>query len=469
MNVHVHTASNAELDQLAMDQDNPSGDVVLRRLYNFLGRFIRYPSEATRVAHTLWIAHTHMMDRWSATGRLAFLSAEKESGKTRALEVTEKLVPNPKMTANGSANYLFRIAAQGVTLLYDEIDTIFGPKAQEHEDIRSFLNAGYKRSGYFGRCVTVGNKIETEDLPAYAAVAVAGIGFLPDTILSRSVVVQMRRRRQGERVEPWRERSCTPQADRLRSSLAAWAQSQPQAIDEWPTMPNGIEDRAEEIWEPLIVVADLAGGDWPARAREAAVMLVMEGRDKEISLGVKLLADLRTVFGNSDTKRTAEILADLCAMEEAPWGDIKGKPLDARGLARQLKQYGVKSHVIRFGEGTANGYRRADLLDAWDRYVPPSEQNSITSKTDETANSPRLGDLDSVSDVMDVLPVMYFPEGKERQESHNQKCRHCRGDGLVKMHYCGDKSAWLHPECADAYFEVANGQDQNAWPSVRIF
>jgi hypothetical protein len=446
---------NVALDQIILDRENPSGDVVLRQLYDFLGRFIRYPSEAAHVAHTLWIVHTYMMDRWSATGRLAFLSAEKESGKTRALEVTEKLVPNPKMTANGSANYLFRIAAQGVTLLYDEIDTIFGPKAQEHEDIRSFLNAGYKRSGSFGRCVTVGNKIETEDLPAYAAVAVAGIGFLPDTILSRSIVVQMRRRRAGEKVEPWRERSCTPQADRVRSSLVAWTRSQPEMIEDWPTMPNGIEDRAEEIWEPLIVVADLAGGDWPARAREAAVTLVMEGREKEISLGVKLLTDLRTIFGKSETKRTAEILADLCAMEEAPWGDLKGKSLDARGLARRLKPYNVKSHVIRFGATTANGYQRTDLMDAWDRYVPPPAENCITSKTDETAADvtavmPVMSPLEREAQVPSIAEVIEI--SGEYRESHNRRCRHCKNEGgRTVSYFVSGKDVWLHDECVQPF------------------
>src|SRR5215831_14359123 len=140
------------------------------------------------------------MDRWESTPRLAFLSAEPSSGKTRALEITELLVPNPVQAVNVSPAYLFRKvgADGGAAILYDEIDTIFGPKAKDNEDIRGFLNAGHRRGATFGRCVITGKTIETVDTPAYAAVALAGLGWLPDTILSRSIVVRMRRRRSDE-------------------------------------------------------------------------------------------------------------------------------------------------------------------------------------------------------------------------------------------------------------------------------
>ena len=46
-------------------------------VYSFLGRFIAYPSHHAQVAHVLWIAHTHLMDVWDATPRLAFLSPNR--------------------------------------------------------------------------------------------------------------------------------------------------------------------------------------------------------------------------------------------------------------------------------------------------------------------------------------------------------------------------------------------------------
>ncbi len=177
---------------------------LLEEIYVFLGRFVAYPSEHARVAHVLWIAHTHAIDAFESTPRLAFLSPEPASGKTRALEVTEPLVPRPVEAVNVTPAYLFRKVADEdgcPTILFDEIDTVFGPKAKDNEEIRGLLNAGHRKGAVAGRCVVKGNTVTTEEIPAYCAVALAGLGGLPDTILSRSVTVRMRRRAPDEKVE----------------------------------------------------------------------------------------------------------------------------------------------------------------------------------------------------------------------------------------------------------------------------
>jgi hypothetical protein len=195
----------AEEEAAVAADDSPSaGRDLLDAVHSFLGRFVAYPSGATRAAHTLWVAHAHLMDAWESTPRLAFLSPEPASGKTRALEITELLVPNPVEAVSVSAAYLFRkVGDEGErpTILYDEIDTVFGPKAKENEEIRGLLNAGHRKGAIAGRCVVRGKEVVTVDYPAYCAVALAGLGDLPDTILSRSVIVRMRRRAPGERVE----------------------------------------------------------------------------------------------------------------------------------------------------------------------------------------------------------------------------------------------------------------------------
>jgi len=116
---------------------------------------------------------------------------EPGSGKSRALEVTEPPVPRPVHAVNTSPAYLFRKVSDPdgrPTVLYDEIDTVFGPKAKDNEDIRGMLNAGHRKGAVAGRCVVRGKIIETEELPAYCAVALAGLDDLPDTLMSRSVV-----------------------------------------------------------------------------------------------------------------------------------------------------------------------------------------------------------------------------------------------------------------------------------------
>lgn len=364
----------------------PDGDAVLSEVHDFLGRFVAYPSEECQIAHTLWIAHTHLMSEWDSTPRLAFLSPEPGSGKTRALEVTGLLVPRPVEAISATPAYLFRKVAdpEGLpTILFDEIDTVFGPKAKDNEEVRGILNAGHRRGATAGRCFMRGNTVATEELPAYCAVAVAGLGVLPDTILTRSVVVRMRRRAPSERVEPFRHRIEAPEGRRLYANLAEWAASIRLQLS-YPSMPDGVEDRAADVWEPLLAVADAAGGSWPRLARAAAVGFVAQAQESSPSLGLRLLTDLKDVFGERDCMSTEDILVALAAIEEGPWEDFKGKPLNARRLANLLKQYGVSSKVVRVGSTTPRGYAREDLHDPWVRYLGAPSPKSATSATNAT-------------------------------------------------------------------------------------
>ena len=340
------------------------------------------------MAHVLWIAHTWRLDAWDSTPRIAFLSPEPGSGKSRALEVTELLVPRPVHAVNTTPAYLFRKVADEAgkpTILYDEIDTVFGPKAKDNEEIRGMLNAGHRKGAVAGRCVIRGKAIETEELDAYCAVALAGLNDLPDTIMSRSVVVRMRRRAPGEVVEPFRRRVHGPQGEVVRKAIEEWVPLIPAGA--WPEMPDEITDRNADVWEALFAVADAAGGDWPERARTSAVTLVTDVTAKSESLGVILLSDIRAVFEQSgrDTLPTDLLLNGLANLEESPWGTVfRGNPIDNTGLAKRLRRYEIGSKTIRNGGDVFRGYDSADFLDVWERYLPSSDL-SVTPVTSVTA------------------------------------------------------------------------------------
>jgi Protein of unknown function (DUF3631) len=388
-------AGRAVIMSLPNTGNNIDGDELLDSVHAFLGRFVTYPSEDAHVAHTLWVAHTHLMDAWESTPRIAFLSPEPGSGKTRALEITETLVPRPVEAINATPAYLFRKVSDpdGLpTVLYDEIDTVFGPRAKDNnEEIRAILNAGHRRGAIAGRCVVRGKVIETEELPAYCAVALAGLGNLPDTILTRSIVIRMRRRAPTEHVEPYRRRMHASQGNILRDCLSTWADQIAEIVPSQPKMPDGIEDRNADVWEAPLAVADVAGGDWPKRARVAAVALVALARVETPSLGIRLLADLKKVFGDAEAMSTKSIIEALLKLDEAPWEDLKGKPIDARRLAGHLKPYGVESKTVRIVDSTPRGYTREDLFDPWTRYLSNvgnelgvSAMESATSATSAT-------------------------------------------------------------------------------------
>jgi Protein of unknown function (DUF3631) len=457
--------TNAERDDMTLRNDAQQGERVIAEVYAFLGRFVAYPSKHAHVAHALWCVHAHLMELWESTPRLAFLSPEPGSGKTRALEITELLVPNPIVAINVSPAYLFRKVGskEGVTLLYDEIDTVFGPKARENEELRGLLNAGHRKGAVAGRCVVRGNVVATEEIPAYAAVALAGLGWLPDTILSRSVIIRMRRRHAGEHVEPYRRRAHSPQGESIKAKIEAWAELQPDVITDWPEMPAEIQDRDADVWEPLIAVADAVGGQWPSRARAAAVALVAESKEGEPSLGIRLLADLQTIFEGQQEMSSKTILGRLLELSESPWGDLHGKPLDERGLAKRLRAYGVKPKVIRAGTGTPRGYSRADLEDQWRRYLPsPSPPKPATSATSATSEQIKVVGVADVADVADGAAL----EQSKKLSGNNvvsdvadvalsaedgRRCEHCRQPGnVVECHY-GAVSPWLHRECLDGW------------------
>lgn len=359
----------------AVQPDATGGAELLDEVETMLGSFVAWPSKAAGVAVTLWAAHAHLVSDVDNSPRLALLSPEPGSGKTRTLEILELLCPNPMAVLSASPAAIFRtIQAEQPTLLMDEVDAVFGRRGGSDdgaEDLRALLNAGHRRGATIPRCV--GPKHEVVKFGVYAAVALAGLGDLPDTLMSRSVIIRMRRRAPGEKITPFRHRVHAAAGEALRDRLAAWAaQVANEVADAWPDMPAGVEDRPADVWEPLLAVADAAGGDWPDRARAACVELVKVAASRDASLGVRLLGDLRQVFGDADALPTAEILDLLHDLAEAPWSDLRGKPLDPRGLARRLRQYEVSSTKIKVDGKALQGYRREDLWDAWQRYLTPT-------------------------------------------------------------------------------------------------
>lgn len=385
------------------------GAALLDEIDDFLSQYVIYPSDHMRHAHTLWIAHAHFMELWDSTPRIYFKSPEPSSGKTRALEVSEHLVLRGFIALNMSAAALIRKLGDKPenrpTLLVDEVDTIFGPKAGDHEDIRGVINAGHRRSKTSSRCVILGNNVEVVDFPAYGAVGLAGLNDLPDTIMSRSIVVSMKRRAPGEKVKPWRIREDEPKAKALGAKLQRWALQVKQHLWDgsqyamaWPEMPDGVADRMADCWEALLAVASFAAGHWPltcSNAALAALAALADARDmgEVASNGVLLLADLHRILYSRNGKalmeengkpalRTDQILKALSRMDESPWKNYRrdNSSLGSRDLSQLLKPYGIKSTNIWWNkEKNSKGYYLAAFADPWTRYVKEPEPEKGTS------------------------------------------------------------------------------------------
>ncbi len=360
---------------------------LLTLVSEFVTRYVVLPDETDAVVLALFVLHTWAIDAAHATPYLAVVSAEKQSGKTRLLEVLALLVRKPWHTVSTTEAALFRKIEQDTpTLLLDEVDAIFGSSGERTEPLRAVLNAGNRRGAEATRIVGKGTKMEARGFSVFCAKVLAGIdtGRLPETIQDRAVILRMKRRHDGEHVERLRHRVVNEQVKPLRVELESWAA---MALDRlrgaMPESPLELSDRAAEGWEPLLTIADLAGGDWPTEARAVAIRLAASRDGDDGGWGTQLLAAIRQAMGTADAASTVDLLAAINADETMPFGGWReGKGIDARALARLLKPYEVKPRTVRIGHGTAKGYHVAELADVWARYLP-SPEASHTSRPAE--------------------------------------------------------------------------------------
>lgn len=400
-----HIAAGESLDELVyIEAESVDGAELLDDIKRFAGRFLAFPTEHHLVVLCLWIAHTWCVSAFYVTPRLVLDSPEPGSGKTRVLEVLALLCRAAKLTLSTTTAALYRrIAAAGdspPTILQDEADAVFGKTANpQAEDLRALFNAGYKRGATVDRCEGDAKNMRVREFPVFAPVALAGLaGKMPATIMDRAVPMHMRRRAPDEQVAEYRERDAQTDANPLRERLAAWANASLDVLTAArPAMPEGVRDRPAEVWEALLAVADLAGGEWPERAREACKHFVLNTEpDDKLSLGLRLLRDVEKAFGDRDRMHSVGIVAALTDDEESEWRDLWGKPLDQQRLAKELKRYGVRSKDVRIDGGAAKkGYLVTGddgLGQAWHRYL--SDPNAGTRDSRDRRDTAGRDDSD---------------------------------------------------------------------------
>jgi hypothetical protein len=216
----------------------------------------------------------------------------------------------------------------------------------------------------------------------------AAIGRLPDTLADRCIVVRMQRKTASETCERLKNLESTP----LRQQCARFAQDHAEAIaNARPQVPPNMNDRAGDIWEPLLALADLAGGPWPELARQAAVALTANAHEN--SPMSSLLMDIALQFVHTDADRIYSrlLVAYLNNSPDRPWSAMRnGKEISELWLSQQLRPYGIRPRTIRSGETTAKGYTKEDFTEVFRMYIPRSEVDAYLAASRELEPQPDL-------------------------------------------------------------------------------
>jgi putative DNA primase/helicase len=349
--------------------DPMNADALLHEIRATIKRFIVCEPE-TRVAVTLWAAFTWLIDAVEVAPLAVITAPEKRCGKSQLLNLMGKLARRPLVASNITPAATFRvIEAHQPTLLIDEADSFF----KDNEQLRGIINSGHTRqSAYVIR--TVGEDFEPKQFSTWGAKAISGIGHLAETLMDRAIVLELRRKLPTESVE--RLRHAEPGLfNRLVSKLARFAEDAAPFIERArPALPEALNDRAQDNWEPLLAIADYAGGEWPRLARDAALKISGAEQDA-VSLSAELLADVQEVFELKRLARlkTADLIQALIDDDMKPWATYnRGRPMSPRQLAKRLEDYGIRPKTQRMGYDRAKGYDLADMRDAFVRYLSPT-------------------------------------------------------------------------------------------------
>jgi putative DNA primase/helicase len=347
--------------------DEVDGDALIRDILRRIRRHVVLtPDQSITIALWILMAWAHSEAAVHSPILLA-TSAEANSGKTTLIDLIGFLVPRGLNSVGISEAALYRgIELWTPTIIADEFDTLL----VENEPLRAVINSGWTRGSGVLRCI--GDDKVPHLFPTFCPKVIGLKGRrLPDTTLSRCVMIELKRRKPSEKVEPFKHIDDAGLGD-LRRQAMRWTMDHVEALKAaTPDMPTGFDNRVGDNWRLMLAVADRAGGEWPEKSRQTAIMIAKVLDAGDMSVGVKLLADIRTIFEEQATDRiaSAELVGKLGAMEDRPWSEWKGdKPMTQTALARVLKPFGIFPDTVRTSATkTSKGYQFGHFRDAFDR------------------------------------------------------------------------------------------------------
>jgi putative DNA primase/helicase len=366
-------------------------------------------------AATLWVIFTHSFGAFDFSPKLVIRSVAKRSGKTRLIEVLARVVHRAFFASGITAAALLRMIEQhSPAMLLDEIDAQMKGDAEMAEVLRGMINSGFTRAGarFVKNVPTPDGGFEPNAFSTWCPMLLAGIGNLPDTIADRAITIEMTRKLPEQTVRRLRARDGGELRD-LGRKFARWTVDNFAILQNAdPEAPQQLNDRSADAWSPLLAIADTIGGEWPRRARIAAIGLSDD--DDGQTIAEMLLKDICEAFGARKADRLAseDLVAHLIQLEDRPWSEInRGRALTKTGLAQRLRPFRILPSSIRLDDGrTPKGYYRSAFDEVFARYLSsPLVQNATLPQarksTAFTANATTI-DANDVAFQMGQNPAV---------------------------------------------------------------
>ena len=348
----------------------------------------------------LWVAHAHMFDAFEFTPRLAITAPLKACGKTRYLDVLSVMTDKSLSTQKASPASFVRLCGRGnLSFFLDEADMLFGKYGGNAEMITA-LNAGYEKGGNFWKCIEPAN-VPTQ-MPVHSAVAMAGISLntkLPDTTLSRCIVINMERARAGQLQEKYRRKKHEHKFIAHGEKIKRWVHDHREQIENHePQIPEVVDERDEDKWSPLISIAQIAS---PQLGQQAMRILMNTRVIEDDESKMRLLKDWLTIYESELPHLTSELqrgmnskgiqpntlAVKLCQVrgtefdEDNIWSRWNaGKPnsqdasIKGYQVTRLLNEFGIHKGSIRGDyDKVFNGYKWEQMIRACDQWLNQSE------------------------------------------------------------------------------------------------
>jgi hypothetical protein len=440
--------------------ESVDGADLLEGLRKHFLRHVVLPKH-TDVLLALWTLHTWVFDCFDITPYLAITSPTRRCGKTLLMTMLYWLCCRAKKNDSMSKAAIYRsVERDKPTLCLDEVGWVVDLR----DERQNILCGGFERLGHAEVCEGEGADLAPRSFSTFCPKAFGLIGKLTATLMDRAIEIAMQRKL-GEKVERLRRRDNADHA-RFRQQCLRWADDNREALAAIELkLPEGLNDRAFDAWEPLLAIAERAGGEWPKLAREAAIAL-SGGDPNTEEKSVELLGHIKVEFSKIEfpAMTTKALIDALCSDKERPWAtwNKNEKPITDRQMARLLSEFRMiiseTVHPNETGEvKDAKGYKRARFDDAFDRYLTPANEASRAQTGGQQASKRTNADEMGTTSDFCVRPESDQDGYEKREKPANDGNLYARTDKNPqppREGNSGNGAGQFRSDVEDAYAEL---------------